>query len=274
MSNTSAMLDVAEILRSPLAQSGSPGQFLRLVLAQAASFGMDGKSIALLDDVAAMLGYYNPLSPGQAAHLAGPLVNWRTHPNQPTYERVRDVEKLVFKQRALLAFGGGEPGQMVGTAEIVVACGNIMQGTMPSEYYEVFTWASLDVLSILTGDSKETILKDPGKKDWKLILDDEVLRPSGRLYKTYQEMATSIRRDAIENLRNQEDDPRRYLRPVAALFVESHRKVKAEAVAEGLTGLVERLDGAIGVITTMYPDLQGLEAEAFRQTAERGAGLD
>jgi hypothetical protein len=190
-------VDVVEILRSPLTQSGKTGNFLRLVLAEAANYGMPGKTIAMIDDVAAMLGFYDPVPSGQAAHLAGPLVNWRTHPDQPSFERIHEVEKLAFKQRALIAFGGYPPGQMVGTAEIVIAMGNIAQGTSPPEYYEVFTWASLDTLSIITGHSKEVILLDPNKRHWKLITDDDVLKPSGRLYQTYQEVCTNIRREAI-----------------------------------------------------------------------------
>ncbi len=158
---------------------------------------MSGDVIATLDDLAAMLGFYEPIPVGQAAHLAGPLVVWRTHPKQPTFERIDEVERLAYKQRALLAFGGGKPGQMVGSAEIVIACGNLVQGTSPPEYWDLFQWASLDVLSILTGNPPETILADPGKKAWRLIPDDEVLTPGGRLYPTYQIVSTTIRREAI-----------------------------------------------------------------------------
>jgi hypothetical protein len=42
-----------------------------LVLAEAASYGMPPQVIATLDDVAAMLGLYEPLPANQAAHVAG-----------------------------------------------------------------------------------------------------------------------------------------------------------------------------------------------------------
>ena len=262
-------MDIIEILKSPLVQSGNTGSFLRLVLAEAGNHGMPGQTIALLDDVASMLGFYDPIPPGQAAHLAGPLINWRSHPNQPSFERINDVERLVFKQRALIAFGGGKPGQMVGTSEIVCAMGNIIAGASPAEYYDLFTWASLDVLSIITGDTPEQILRDPGKKHWKLIPDHEVLRPGGRLYPTYQEVATSIRREAIANLAKSPDNPREYLRPVAAHFIESHRKVRAEAQAEGMTDVVKRLDDAMATIQGMFPNLGSIAQELPRDDVER-----
>jgi hypothetical protein len=51
-------MNVIDIMNNPLAQPGDPGQFTRLVLAQAGGFGMPGSVIAMLDDIAAMLGYY------------------------------------------------------------------------------------------------------------------------------------------------------------------------------------------------------------------------
>ena len=62
------------------------------------------------------------------------------------------MERLAYKQKALIAFGGGRPGEMVGRAEIVIAMGNIVKGTSPDEYYEIFQWASLDTLQEVTGD--------------------------------------------------------------------------------------------------------------------------
>lgn len=272
--HTPMSTDVARFLRSPLIQSGSRGDFVRLVLSEAAKFGMPGKTIALLDDTAAMLGYYKPLLPNQSAHVSGPLVLWRTHPDQPSFERVHEVEKLVFSQRALLAFGGGKPGHLCGTAEILVAMGNIIADTHPPEYYEVFQWASLDVLPIITGHSVEQILSDPKKKGWKVIPDDDVLKPGGRLHATYVEIATTIRREAIKAVEKDPDASRRYLRPVGAMFIENHTKVRAEAVAEGLTGVVERLDEAMATIQAMFPNLSDMDTEIARQTKEQQEDLD
>ena len=162
-------MDLVSMINSPLAQAGRAGSFLRLVLAESAAYGMPGSVIVVLDDIAAMLGLYEALPEKAATHVAGPLVNWRTHPQQPSFERIHDVEKLAYKQRALVAFGGGPPGQMVGTAEIVIAMGNLVQGTSPPDYYEVFQWASLDVLQEITGHTAEQILADPGKKHWRKI---------------------------------------------------------------------------------------------------------
>jgi hypothetical protein len=263
-------MDIHAIMTSPLTQSGNSAQFLRLVLAEAASFGMPGHIIATLDDIAAMLGFYLPLPQGQAGHLGGPLVAWRTHPNQPLFESIHEVEALAYKQRALIAFGAGKPGQMVGTAEIVCACGNIAEGTSPPDYYEVFQWASLDVLSTLSGDTVEEILRDPNKSHWKLIPDDDVLQPAGRLYPTYQIMATSIRREAIAAFNQDPRHPRELLRPLAAVFVESHAKVLAEAEAEGLEPVAKALREALRTIQGMFPDLKTMaeEREAIALTRE------
>ena len=248
-------MDIIELMRSPLTQSGRAGNYLRLILAEAASFGMPGSVIATLDDVAALLGMYDPISVGQSGHLAGPLVAWRTHPSQPSFERIHEIEKLCYKQRALIAFGGGKPGQMVGTAEIVAAMGNIIQGESPSEYYEVFQWASLDVISIIAGISPEEALKDPTKKGWTLISDDDVLKPGGRLYQTYQEIATSLRREAIAHMNRSPDHPRAYLRPLAERFLEGHAETRAKALAEGDVRLLSYLDESDRTIRAMFPDL-------------------
>jgi hypothetical protein len=244
-----------EIMLSPLAQSGNSGQFLRLVLAEAGSYGMPGDVIATLDDLAAMLGFYKPTPVAQAAYLAGPLINWRTHPSQPSFERIHEIETLAFKQRALIAFGGGKPGQMVGTAEIVIAMQNIVKGTSPAEYWEIYQWASVDVLCTLLGQTPEEVLKDPGKRDWKLIPDDEVTEPGGRLYPTYQEISTSIRREAIAAMDKQPNHPRQYLRPIAAHFLRGHAKVLAEARASDDTEFVERLEEIMGTIHGMFPGI-------------------
>ncbi len=202
-----------------------------------------------------MLGFYDPLPKGPAAHVAGPLVNWRTHPEQPHLERIHDVEKLAFSQRALIAFGGGRPGHMIGTAEIVIAMGNIIEGGAPPEYYEIFQWASLDVLNIITGDAPKTILADPSKEHWKQISDDDVLRPGGRLHKTYETIATTIRREAIAAMAGKSDNPRELLRPLAVIFLKSHTKTRNRLEAAGKPEIVARLDEACQVIRTMFPGI-------------------
>ena len=254
-------LNMTEILTNPLARSGKSGDFVRLVLAEAAQYGMPGNIVAMLDDVAAMLGFYAPMPLGQAAHVAGPIVNWRTSPEQPLFDRIREVEALAFKQRALLAFGAGKPGQMVGTAEILCAMGNIIEGDSPPEYYEIFQWAGVDVLKTLTGDSAEAILADPGKQNWKKIEDDEVVKPGGRLYPTYQNVCTSIRRYAIAALENSHKHPRNYLRPYAAQILEGYAKIRREAVADRLPDIVTALDVTAASIRSMYPDLKDLDTE-------------
>jgi len=261
--------EVAQMMRSPLMRTDNDRHFLRLVLAEAALYGMPGKVIALLDDVAAMLGMYEPLNRNQAAHLASPLVNWRTHADQTVFMRTHEVEKLAFKQRALIAFGGYQPGHMVGTAEILIATGNIVKGTSPVEYWEIFCWATVDVLKTLSGKTEKQILAEPNRQDWKLISDDEVLKPGGRLHSAYQDIATSLRREGIKVLKEDIDDPRKYLRPIAASFLETHQKIRNEAVLEGLTGVVERIDTALEMIGRMFPDLKDIETEAeFRLREE------
>jgi hypothetical protein len=247
--------DVIALMGNPLVQAGTTGQYLRLVLAEAAKWGMPGSTISLLDDLAAMLGFYDPLPKGPAAHVAGPLVNWRTHPEQPHFERIHDVEKLAFSQRCLIAFGGGRPGHMIGTAEIVIACGNILQGTSPPEYFQIFQWAGVDVLNILTGDAPETILADPSKKHWKQIPDEDVLRPGGRLHKTYETIATTIRREAIAAMNASPDNPRELLRPLAVIFLKSHTKTRNRLEAAGKPEIVARLDETCHVIRTMFPGI-------------------
>jgi hypothetical protein len=228
---------------------------LRLVLAEAGSYGMHGSVLVVLDDIAAMLGCYDPIPEPAAAHVAGPMVNWRTHPGQPTFERIEDVEKLALKQRALIAFGGYHPGEMCGRAEIVVAMGNILQGESPPEYYDVFQWASLDVLSTITGHSPEQILKDPGKKHWRAIDDDEVTRPGGRLYATYQTICTSIRRDSIAAMKANPEHPRAYLLPFARLFLAANVEARQPAEADDDRRMLLAIDDSTRTILTMFPEL-------------------
>ncbi len=131
---------------------------------------------------------------------------------------------------------------MIGTAEIVIACGNILRGTSPPEYYQLFQWASIDVLKILTGDTAETILADPTKTGWKQIPDEDVLLPVGRLHKTYQTIATTIRREAIAPMDKSPDNPRELLRPIAVVFLKSHVKTRTRLKADGETEIVARID--------------------------------
>jgi hypothetical protein len=246
--------DLSRLLTSPLVESGRPGNFLRLVLSEAGQWGMPGNVIMMLDDCAALLGLYDPVPKGPAEYVAGPFTMWRTHPGQPTFERIADVEALAYKQRALICFGGGRPGETVGTAEICIAMGNILRGMSPPEYYDVFTWAAIDVLRIITGDSVDKILSDPTKKGWREIPDAEVLKPGGRLYQCYTEVATSIRRDAIKNLR-EENNSRANMLPFARQFLEANKKVRAEALEKGDADLLAFLDKSDLTIRTMFPAL-------------------
>ena len=257
-------MDIMEILRSLLAQTRTPGSFLRLVLAEAASDGPT-QLVVTLDDVASMLGFFDPLSANQAAHLAGPLVQWRTDRMQPTLERVVDVERLAFKQRALMHFGGGIPGHQIGTAEIVSAMGNLHKELgMPEAYWQVFQWASVDVLNTLTGDMPETIWKAKG---WTPISDDEVIKPGGQLNETYTEIATSISRTSIAAIANDPDNPRQYLRPIAVAFLKAHREVLVQAHAENLPQVVAGIEGSVRRITSMFPDLA---TDQIQETVEGG----
>ena len=251
-------MDLVSMISSPLAQAGRAGSFLRLVLAESAAYGMPGSVIVVLDDIAAMLGLYEALPEKAATHVAGPLVNWRTHPQQPSFERIHDVEKLAYKQRALVAFGGGPPGQMVGTAEIVIAMGNLVQGTSPPEYYEVFQWASLDVLQEITCHTAEQILADPGKKHWRKIPDAEVVQPGGRLYQTYQTICTTIRRELIAAMGNNPDHPRALLQPFAKLFLHGNAQARAEAEASGESRVIEMIDDSTRTILAMFPELRNV----------------
>jgi hypothetical protein len=245
-------MDLMEIMKSPLTQAG-PGSFLRLVLAEAASYGMPPQVVATLDDVAAMLGLYDPLPTGQAAHLAGPIVQWRTDRRQPTHERVVELERLALKQRALIAFGGAPTGHQVGTAEIVAAMGNLHKEWAPGEYYDVFTWASVDVLGTLMGSTPDELRKEKG---WSSVSDADVIQPGGRLYPTYVEMATEIRRFAIASLKgDSEGNPREYLRPLGVYFLKAHLQVQARAEKDGRADVAKQLNEIIATIRTMFPNI-------------------
>ena len=256
-------MDVVEILRSPLAETGRSGPFLRLVLAEAVRYGLPPQAIATLDDVAAMLGFYEPLPRSVSAHVAGPLPIWRTHPDQPFIERVSEVEHLAYKQRCLIAFGGSAPGHMVGTAEIVCAMGNLHNDAgVPPGYRDIFEWATVDVLAIMTGGTHEDIRK--ARKYQVVITYDDILRPGGRLYATDQEIATNLRRTSIAAMENAPDNPREYLRPLAQHFLQVHARYLAEAEVNGHTEIATAVRQTIATIRGMFPDLtvdQQIQAE-------------
>ena len=179
-----------------------------------------------------------------------------SHPQQPSFERVHDVEKLAFKERSLIAFGGYHPGEMVGRSEIVLAMGNLIQGTSPPEYYSVFQWAALDVLQEITGHTAEKILADPGKKHWRKIPDADVVQPGGRLYETYQTVCTTIRRESISVSTDNPDHPRALLQPFAKLFLEGNAKARLEAEMSGEPRVLAMIDDSTRTILSMFPELR------------------
>lgn len=260
-------LNMLEVMTSPLTQTGRSAPFLRLVLAEALQFGMPAQVVATLDDIAALLGFYAPLSVGQAAHLAGPLVTWRTDRRQPTLERVSDVEALAMKQRALIAFGGAAPGHMVGTAEIVCALGNTHKETMPTPYYELWTWAATDVQHRLTDRPKEVIRKD---HSWPAIGDEEVLQPGGRLHATYSEVATHIRRTAIAVVHGSPDeDPRARLRPLAEIFLRDYEAQLRDHQRQDRPMDAALIEEAVATMRRMFPDLKPAEPALPPDNAEQ-----
>ena len=157
---------------------------------------------------------------------------------------------------SLIAFGGGPPGQMVGTAEIVIAMGNIVQGTSPPEYYDIFQWASLKVIEELTGDKAEKVLKDPGKKHWKLIPDAEV---RGTWWSALSDLSDHLHLDPARVDRRHGRDtptiPRTLLQPFAKLFLYGNAKARDEAELSGEDRVVEMIDESTRTILAMFPDL-------------------
>jgi hypothetical protein len=261
-------MDIANMLRNPLSLSATQSDFFQLVLAECARFGVPGPALAMFRDLHAMLGHSAPLGHNQIAALAGPLVAWRTDPTQRHFERVHDVERLAYNQRALIAFGGGKPGEMVGRAEISHALGNMLLDRSPPEYLEVFQWASVDTLADIERVSKERVVKDREKDGWKLIPDEDVIQPGGRLYAAYQDICTSIRREAISGLeREPTGHPRAILRPFAAKALVEHTTVRESFAAKGETELVAHIDQQIGQLRQMFPDLGTIEQEVRRYNA-------
>jgi hypothetical protein len=256
---------VIDIMSNPLMartreHTFRPEGFLRLVLAQAANYGMPPQVIASLDDLGSVLGYHEPLAASETAHIAAPLAQWRTHRSQPVYEQVVDVENLAYMQRCLIAFGGAEPGHMIGTAELVFAMGNVHQEFLEQEtgvskdYREVFRWAAIDVLSILENKPKAQFWTE---RKWAVITDDDVIKPSGRLYAAYVEMATYIRRQSNAFLKDRPDNPRKLMEPVAKSLLDSWRTVRKRALARPEMAEVKpSIDEATQIVEHMYPGLK------------------
>jgi hypothetical protein len=262
--------NLLQVMNSPLTQAGQTGPFLRLVLAEAISYGMPPQVAATLDDVAAMLGFYEPLSAGQAAHLAAPVVAWRTDRRQPSLEHISDMEALAMKQRALIAFGGAPPDHMVGTAEIVCAVGNMHKKEMPPEYYDVFAWASTDAMAEVTRQSKDVVRK---AHEFPNIFDEEVLRPGGRLHATYTEIATSIRRAAIAAIKSDPDeDPRAQMRPLALYFLEHYNLMLQEGEQTADTRAIAAIGKVLTRIRGMFPDITQAEIDDYVRVRETTTG--
>jgi hypothetical protein len=262
-----AFTDVMRMMNSPLMASNKQSDFFALVLAECALYGVPAEAIALFRDIHAMVGYSKPLGEKQVAALAGDLVSWHDSPNQKKFDRVHDVERLAYHQRALIAFGGGRPDEMVGRAEIVNALGNLIGTTKwPAEYTDIFRWASLDTLSIIQGYSRAEVLAAKAKQGWTDISDEDVVKPGGRLYPTYQKICTQIRRESIAAMEREPiNHPRSFLRPWAAQFLQMNQKVRAEAAQENLTDVVALVDEHIANIHTMFPDLGSFDEELDRR---------
>jgi hypothetical protein len=234
------------------------------VLAQAMGYGMPPRVVAELDDIAAMLGFYEPLSAGQSAYVAGPLIVWRTDRSQAMLEHISELERLAMKQRCLIAFGGAPADHMIGTAEIVCAMANTHRENMTDAYREVWAWAATDALSELHGRPPEQIRAAHG---WPAVFDEEVLRPTGRCYPTYMELVTWIRRNAISGLKGDPDaDPRTRLRPLALFFLQHYENELQEAETSTLAEAPQAATAfktLIKTVRTMFPDISSDEIKNF-----------
>lgn len=253
------MLNLPSLMASPLTQAREPQSFLRQVLAELAGYGVPQQVIATLDDVAVLLGFYEPMPASQAAHLAGPIREFRSAPGALIIDRLTDLEALVVKQRALLAFGGERPGHLVGTAEIVAAMGNTLKQTLPPGFYEVFVWAGTDVLSTLLRCTPEEVRRI---KEWPEVADADVLRPGAKHHEIYMHLTGHIRRYAIQSLRGDTQAPREVLRPLAEKFVQEHLQRQAEATASGDQAQAAQYGQLVRRIRQMYPDLKVPEPTA------------
>jgi hypothetical protein len=120
-------------------------------------------------------------------------------------------------QRALIAFGGGAPDHLVGTAEIVVAMSNTYRDGTPYTNMAVFEWAATDAMAFITSKPKADVAKAHG---WQLIEDAAVLKPGGEHHEAYVTMATAIRRMSIAAVEHEKhESPRAMLEPLAAHFI-------------------------------------------------------
>jgi len=247
-------------------QTAKESDFFALVLAECALYGVPPESLSLFRDIHAMLGFSRPVAEKQSAILAGPLVTWRSFPNQPHMQRIVEVERLAYHQRALIAFGGGRPDEMVGRAEILHALGNtIKDADIPEDYQEIFRWAAADTLSVLQGVPIRDIFT---MKEWPTTQDDEVVKPGGRLNAAYMEICTNIRRTILANLENHPlKHPRGFLRPWAAEFVANALKVRDEAERENLHDVIKMIDHQVAAIRGMFPDLGSVEDEIDKRSA-------
>jgi hypothetical protein len=267
-------MDVMSVFTSPLARTGDSRQFIRLVLAQAAAYGMPTQIVALIDDCAAILGLYDPLPETVRTQMAGPFATWRSHANQPSIDHIEDVERLARKQRVLIAFNGFEPDHMVGPAEIVVAMSNMHKDRMPPAYWEVFTWASAHTWAALkyAGSRSEARRKICDERKWPWIEDAEVLLPGGRLNQTYSEMVTTMRRTSIKGIESRDPVSRELLRPIAAHFLLSQRFALqlTEGETEGATNAMipryrELVEQQVATLTEMFPGIEK-EVEKLRNS--------
>jgi hypothetical protein len=227
-------LQVARGLVQQLASH--PNSLVRLILLEASRFGMPPNLIALLDEIGAMLGFHPALPSNQLGYLAGPLAVWRTDPRMPTMERSPELEGLAQKQRADVIFGQAGTA-MVGPAEIVVAMGNLIDGTMPDAYRDLFHWAGARTMSELDGIGHQQWCTE---NKWPFVGDDDVLKPAGRLYGTYVEVAQSIRRMAASAV-HPEHHPRQVGLSLGAALHRLITGLQAEAEAAGLTDRADRL---------------------------------
>jgi hypothetical protein len=177
-----------------------PGEFVRLVLLEAARFGMPGQLVATLDELAASFGLYAAPPMSQTTFLGGPIVAWSGGHGMPTMERMPEIEALAYAQRAEVAFGV-TLGAMIGPADIVCALNNCIAESksedialVPPEYRKVYQWAAAKVRAELENMTPEEAAR---QLRFEFVPDADVLMPRGPLYATYVEVAQNIRRSAM-----------------------------------------------------------------------------